>query len=194
MFGTSDPAKLAERVPTKKVQLVAHKLRQLRQQNRKEAESKSMTVLPFVDLNSMDDLFMAGGTRPKEVLNKWMDYLKNFYQDDPYQYDKFKLFSNAFLIMSECTPKTMAVENDDEVIDFKWVFCVRIVDEQFAGKIDVVLVYVTLRHRVKNESIYTRNAQLKIEKFAFKKIAKIREFIFHFFFGWLVATNTYFFQ
>lgn len=119
VFGAADPVRLAERVPTKKIQHVVHKMRQLRQQNRKAAESRDMNVLPFVDLNAMDDLFLVGDVKPGAVMTKWMDYLKDFYKNDPYQYDKFKLFSNAFLIMSECTSKTMTIENCDEVIDFK---------------------------------------------------------------------------
>lgn len=62
--------------------------------------------LKFVDLNNMNDLFLASGTKPKDVMVMWMDYLEIFYDKDPYQFDKFKLFSSAFLIMSECENTT----------------------------------------------------------------------------------------
>lgn len=90
------------------------KMRSLRLEHRKEIECLDKKDMVFVELDNMDDLFLVGGTKPKDVLLKWLAFLGNFYDKDPYQLDKFKLFSNAFLIMSECLPpqkKTM-VEND----------------------------------------------------------------------------------
>lgn len=115
MYGTGDPKKLAKHVRTKTHYHVTFMLGKLRLECRKELECKDMKKLRFVDMNTMDDLFLAGGTMPKDVMVKWMEYLKAFYQNDPYQYDKFKLFSNAFLIMSECS-----VENSpNSDVDFK---------------------------------------------------------------------------
>lgn len=134
MYGVSDPKRLAERVPTKKLYLVIQMLRDLQTKYRKEAECADMRRLSFVDLNAMDDLFLAGGTRPRDVMLKWMDFLEEFYGKDPFQYDKFKLFSRAFLVMSECTPPSTAMmrvtvdaENPsrEEYVDLRWVVAAR---------------------------------------------------------------------
>lgn len=106
MFGIVDLKRLSSHVQTKTNFQILHMLRKLRQEYRKEIEYLNTEKLRFVDLNNMDDLFLAGGTKPKDVLVKWMDYLEMFYDKDPYQYDKFKLFSSAFLIMSECENTT----------------------------------------------------------------------------------------
>lgn len=103
MYGVTDVKRLTARVPTKKFNQVNNMLRQLRMENRKAIECQDMNTLRFVDLNAMNDLFLAGGTKPKDVMVKWMEYLETFYNNDPYQFDKFKLFSSAFLIMAECT-------------------------------------------------------------------------------------------
>lgn len=118
MFGVNDVNRLAARVPTKKLQYVMHMIRQLRQQCRKEMDSKDMRDLTYVDLNAMDELFVAGDVNPRDVMAKWINYLESCYENDPYRYDKFKLFSKAFLIMSECTPDVG--DNDGATgIDFK---------------------------------------------------------------------------
>lgn len=117
MYGVNDLAKLASRVPTKKPIHVSQKLYQLRFDNRKQANCHDMNVLPFVELKTMDDLFLVGGTKPRDVMTKWMDYLKSFYVGDPYKYDKFKLFSSAFLIMSESASTT----KPDDQIDFRYI-------------------------------------------------------------------------
>lgn len=116
MYGVADAKRLATRVPTKKLNQVVHMLRVLRQDNRKLIKCHDMEKLSFVELNGMNDLFLAGGTKPKEVMMKWMEFLETFYSNDPFQFDKFKLFSSAFLIMSECTPspppKTVTTVDD----------------------------------------------------------------------------------
>lgn len=120
MYGIGDPGRLATRVPTKRIKQVATKMRQLGIECRKEAECDDMKALQFVNIDEMDDLFVAGGTKPKDVMVKWMDFLETFYGKDPNQYDKFKLFSGAFLIMSECTPPPETPPNDaNNVIDFR---------------------------------------------------------------------------
>lgn len=120
MFGVSDVNRLAARVPTKKVQYVVHMMRQLRFQCRKELDSKDMRDPTYVDLNAMDELFVVGDDKPRDVMTKWIDYLESCYENDPYRYDKFKLFSKAFLIMSECTPDVPATDNNNATgIDFK---------------------------------------------------------------------------
>lgn len=103
MYGTSDAKSLAGRVRTKTIHQVTVMLRELQVTNRREMDSRDMNALRFVQLNDMDDLFLTGGTKPIDVLEKWMNYLESFY-GNVYQYDKFKLFSNAFLIISECMP------------------------------------------------------------------------------------------
>lgn len=118
MYGIREPERLAECVPTKKHQQVDTMIRKLQLDNRKEAECYDMTNLSFVNLNTMDDLFLIGGTKPKDVLIKWMEYLESFYLQDAYKYDKFKLFSRAFLIMSECLPKP-EVSGDQDAINFR---------------------------------------------------------------------------
>lgn len=117
MFGTSDPRRLASRIPTKSTYQVVQMLRQLRINNRREIESVDMRELRFVVLNDMDDLFLAGGTKPLEVMDKWMDYLESFYGNER-QFDKFKLFSKAFLIISECMPASKSCVDN---IDFRWL-------------------------------------------------------------------------
>jgi hypothetical protein len=113
MFGLSDPKRLASRIPTKSTNQVVQMLRQLRSKNRREIESLDMKDLRFVVLNDMDDLFLAGGTKPLQVMDKWMNYLESFYGNEQ-QYDKFKLFSKAFLIISECMPpEKSCVDNID---------------------------------------------------------------------------------
>lgn len=121
MFGMSDTKRLASRVPTKKPIQVGLKMRSLRLEHRKEIECLDKKDMVFVDLDNMDDLFLVGGTKPKDVLLKWLDFLGKFYDKDPYQLDKFKLFSNAFLIMSECLPpqKKTVDENNQKNIDPK---------------------------------------------------------------------------
>lgn len=121
MYGIGNPARIATRVPTKKLKQVQFKLRQLEIECRKEAECADMKVMRFVNLNEMNDLFLAGGTKPKDVMVKWMEYLETFYNKQPFQYDKFKLFSSAFLIMSECTPPPKTLPDaSNNVIDFRW--------------------------------------------------------------------------
>lgn len=96
-----------------------------------------MKVMQFVNLNEMDDLFLAGGTKPKDVLLKWMEYLEMFYNRDPSKYDKFKLFSSAFLIMSECTPPPETLPDaTNNVIDFRKVyyFLYRVFNNYYVGK------------------------------------------------------------
>lgn len=119
MYGIGNPKKIVTRVPTKKLKQVEQKLRQLKLECRKEAECVDQKVMRFVNLNEMDDLFLAGGTKPKDVMVKWMDYLKTYYKD-PSQFDKFKLFSSAFLIMSECTPPPKTTPDaSNNVLDFR---------------------------------------------------------------------------
>lgn len=128
MYGVGDVKRLAKRIPTKTFNQVMHMLRQLRQENNKLTECEDMKKLSFVNLNGIKDMFIVSGTKPKEVMIKWMEYLEMTYNNDPYQFDKFKLFSSAFLIMAECTPssppKTTATDNDlkdgqECEIDFK---------------------------------------------------------------------------
>jgi len=137
MYGIGNPARIATRVPTKKLKQVEYKLSQLGIECRKEAECADMKVMRFVNLNEMDDLFLAGGTKPKDVMVKWMDYLETFYNKDPCQFDKFKLFSSAFLIMSECTPPPETPPDaSNNVIDFRKVyyFLYRVLNNYYVGK------------------------------------------------------------
>lgn len=120
MYGIGNPARIATRVPTKKFKQVQLKLHQLGFECRKEVECADMKVMRFVNLNEMNDLFLAGGTKPKDVMVKWMEYLEKFYNNQSSQFDKFKLFSSAFLIMSECTPPPKTLPDDsNDVIDFR---------------------------------------------------------------------------
>ncbi|CAI6347458.1 unnamed protein product [Macrosiphum euphorbiae] len=137
MYGIYNPARIAARVPTKKYKQVQFKLRQLGMECRKEAQCADMKVMRFVNLNEMNDLFLAGGTKPKDVMVKWMDYLETFYNKQPSQFDKFKLFSSAFLIMSECTPPPKTVPDaSNNVIDFRKVyyFLYRVFNNYYVGK------------------------------------------------------------
>lgn len=68
----------------------------------------------------MDDLFLVRSTQPKDVMVKWMDYLETVYNKDPYTFNKFKLLSSSFLILSECTPPPKTTGSD--VIDFRNVY------------------------------------------------------------------------
>ncbi|XP_025208405.1 uncharacterized protein LOC112603842 [Melanaphis sacchari] len=136
MYGIGNLTRIATRVPTKKLKHVEQKLRQLKIECRKEAECSDMKVMRFVNLNEMDDLFLAGGTKPKDVMVKWMEYLETFYKD-PCQFDKFKLFSSAFLIMSECTPPPETTSDaSNNVIDFRKVyyFLYRVFNNYYVGK------------------------------------------------------------
>lgn len=122
MYGIRDFNRLAERVPTKKRAQVEMMIKQLRHDNRKEAECNDMKTLSFIDLNTMDDLFLVGDTKPKEVMLKWLDYLDSFYTNDAFKYNKFKLFARAFLIMSECFPEPeVRGEKNDQDIDFRYL-------------------------------------------------------------------------
>lgn len=121
MYGIQDPMRLAERVATKKRHQVEVMLKHLQYSYRKEIECYDMKNLSFIDLNTMDDLFLISGTKPKEVMIKWMNYLESFYLNDPFKYDKFKLFSKAFLLMSECSPDLKACDQEnDQHVDFRW--------------------------------------------------------------------------
>lgn len=115
MYGVEDVSKLASRVPTKKKFHVSQMLYDLKYDNRKQANCHDMNMLPFVELKTIDDLFLVGGTKPKDVMDKWMEYLKSFYVGDPYKYNKFKLLSNAFLIMSESAMPT----KPEDPVDFR---------------------------------------------------------------------------
>jgi len=120
MYGITQPERIVTRIPTKKLKQVVAKLRQVGIDCRKEVECADMKVMKFVELNEMDDLFMAGGTKPKDVMVKWMEFLETFYDKDPSKFDKFKLFSSAFLIMSECTPPPETPSDaTNDVIDFR---------------------------------------------------------------------------
>lgn len=123
MFGVADSKRLALHVVTKTANQVVFMLRELRVSNRREIDCQDMKDLRFVELNDMDDLFLAGGTKPIDVMEKWMDYLESFYRND-FHYDRFRLFSKAFLIMSECTPVTTtetpgAAKGDKDSVDFR---------------------------------------------------------------------------
>lgn len=120
MYGIGHPARIVTRVPTKKLKQVQLKLRQIEVECRKEGDCADMNVMRFVDLNEMNDLFLVSGAKPKDVMVKWMEYLEMYYDKDPSKYDKFKLFSRAFLIMSECTPPPKTLPDaTNNVIDFR---------------------------------------------------------------------------
>lgn len=118
MYGIRDMVRLAQCVPTKKYSDVNEMIKKLQHDNRKEAECYDMKNLSFVNMNTMEDFFLIGDSKPKEVLIKWMDFLESFYRQDAFKYDKFKLFSRALLIMSECLPKSK-VSGDQDAIDFR---------------------------------------------------------------------------
>ncbi|KAL5242757.1 hypothetical protein ACI65C_010167 [Semiaphis heraclei] len=137
MYGIGHPARIVTRVPTKKLKQVQLKLRQIEVECRKEGDCADMNVMRFVDLNEMNDLFLVSGAKPKDVMVKWMEYLEMYYDKDPSKYDKFKLFSRAFLIMSECTPPPKTLPDaTNNVIDFRKVyyFLYRIFNNYYVGK------------------------------------------------------------
>jgi len=162
MYGVEDLKRISLHVPTKKPNYVQHKISQLRQEHRKEIDCKDTQQLSFVDFNSINELFVSGNSKPKEVMIKWMEYLTTFYNDDPYQYNKFKLFSNAFLIMSECTPPTktpMTIANVDGTgdigdIDLKKVYyyLYRVFNNYYIAK----------HHKDNNMKLYLHNMFLRV--------------------------------
>ncbi|VVC40222.1 Homeobox domain-like,SANT domain [Cinara cedri] len=117
MYGIQNLKKLTERVPTKKRHQVEFMLAQLKIDYRRMVQCYDMNTLSFVDLDLVDELFLVGGTKPKEAMVKWMEYLDSFYMNDESKFNKFKLFSKAFLIMSECStePETHDQENDQSI-------------------------------------------------------------------------------
>lgn len=119
MYGINFPKRLVTRVPTKNLKQVKQKLAQLRVENRKEIEEMKKCS-SFIDLNEMDDLFLVSGTKPEDVMIKWMDYLQENYDKEANSFNTFKLLSSSFLILSECTPPPKTTGPD--VIDFRNVY------------------------------------------------------------------------
>lgn len=119
MYGINFPKRLVTRVPTKTVKQVMQMLTELRIESRKEVEEIKKCP-SFINFDDMDDLFLVGDTEPKDVLVKWMEYLERIYNKDPYIFNKFKLLSSSFLILSECTPPPKTTGPD--VIDFRKVY------------------------------------------------------------------------
>ncbi|XP_050438090.1 uncharacterized protein LOC126844183 [Adelges cooleyi] len=153
MYGTVDIKKLTTCVPTKTVNQVMTKIRSLRFEYKKEVASPDLNEISFVDLNAMDDLFIVGGTRPCQVLDKWMEYLKSFYNNDHNQYNKFKLISNAFLIMSECLnlPDKPKADND---LDFRkiYYFLYRVFNQY----------YISKHHKEQHTTRYLHDLMLRV--------------------------------
>jgi hypothetical protein len=119
MYGINFPTRLATRVPTKTVKQVMQMLTKLSIENQKEVEEIKKCP-PFINFDDMEELFLVGDTDPKDVLVKWMEYLERIYDKEPYIFNKFKLFSSSFLILSECTPPPKTTGPD--VIDFRKVY------------------------------------------------------------------------
>jgi len=119
MYGINFPKRLVTRVPTKNLIQVKQKLAQLRVENRKEIEEIKKCP-SFIDLNEMDDLFLVSGTKPEDVMIKWMDYLQENYDKEPNSFNTLKLLSSSFLILSECTPPPKTTGPD--IIDFRNVY------------------------------------------------------------------------
>lgn len=115
MYGVADSKRLAKKVGTKTVNQVLLKLSKLRMDSRREMECQAAQHNKFIDLNAMEELYVVGSTRPKEALMKWISYVELVYNREPFQYNRFKLFANAFLIMSECAPPP---EPEDD-LDFR---------------------------------------------------------------------------